>query len=62
MVDGGLGMIRLDRWCSRISGDILGKAVSKQHRRGSSRIFCNPNALVSLSGSKVIVRFITQKL
>src|ERR1035437_5024321 len=33
--------------CSRISGDILGKAISKQHRRGSSRIFCNPNALVS---------------
>jgi hypothetical protein len=36
----------LDR-CSRISGDILGKAISKQHRRGSTRIFCNPNALDS---------------
>ena len=36
----------LDR-CSRISGDILGKSISEQHRRGSSRIFCNPNALVS---------------
>ena len=36
----------LDR-CSQISGDILGKAISKQHRRGSSTIFCNPNALVS---------------
>jgi hypothetical protein len=47
MVDGGLGMIRQDRWCSRISGDILGKTISKQHRRGSTRIFCNPNALVS---------------
>src|ERR1700738_1363432 len=43
----GLGMIRLDRWCSRIIGDILGKAISKQHCRGSTRIFCNPSALVS---------------
>src|SRR5450756_3060668 len=36
----------LDR-CSRISGDILGNAISKQHPWGSTRIFCNPNALVS---------------
>jgi hypothetical protein len=27
MVGGGLTMIRLDRWCSRISGDILGKVI-----------------------------------
>ena len=36
----------LDR-CSQISGDILGNAISKQHRWGSSTIFCNPNALFS---------------
>jgi hypothetical protein len=30
----------------RLSGDILEKAISKQHRRSSTRIFCNPNALV----------------
>jgi hypothetical protein len=36
----------LDR-CGRIGGDILGKAVSRQHRRGSTRIFCNLNALDS---------------
>jgi hypothetical protein len=48
MLDGWLGMIKLDRWCSRISGDILGMAISKQHCRGSSTgIFCNPNALIS---------------
>ena len=48
MFDGWLGMIKLDRWCSRISGDILGMPISKQHCRGSStRIFCNPNALIS---------------
>lgn len=33
--------------CSRISDDIMGKAISKLYPRGISRIFCNPNAWVS---------------